>query len=120
MGIENSVEATPTPLEGKEAPAEQTLEGPEAKAQRSMATPTEEDIRPKVLIRAQWRKVLDGYPRDASGKLEPDQLFINEQAKQLVVELRAACQLNTNLGAKPKSNNTKANLIYKCAFCNYL
>ena len=52
-GIEESVWATPTPLEGKEASAEQSVEGPEAKAQLSMATPTEEDTRPKVLIRGE-------------------------------------------------------------------
>ena len=56
-----------------------------------MATPTEEDTRPKVLIRGEWRKVPDGCPTDASGQLERDQLFINDLAKQLVVELRAAC-----------------------------
>ena len=31
-GIEDGVEATPTPLEGKEASAEQSMEDPEAKA----------------------------------------------------------------------------------------
>ena len=45
---EESVQATPTPLEGKEASAEQS--GPEASPQPSMATPTEEDTSPKVLI----------------------------------------------------------------------
>ena len=60
-GIEEHVQATPTPLEGKEASAEQSGEGPEAKAQPSMATPTEEDTCPKVLIRGEWHKVLDGY-----------------------------------------------------------
>ena len=38
----------------------------------------------------------------------------------LVAELRAACQLNANPGAKPKSGGTKTDLIYKRAFCNYL
>ena len=63
--------------------------------------------------------VASGYPRDASGQLERDQLFINDLAKQLVAELRAACELNRNLGAKPTSD-TKADLIHKRAFCNYL
>ena len=117
--IKESVQATPTPLEGKEASAEQSMESPEARTPPSMATPTEEDTRPKVLIRGKWRKVLDGYPRDAFGQPERDQLFINELAKQLVAELRAACQLNPNV-ARPKSNDTKTDLIYKCAFCNYL
>ena len=44
----------------------------------------------------------------------------HDLTKQLVAELRAACQLNPNLGAKPKSSDTKADLIYKHAFCNYL
>ena len=108
------------PLEGKQAAAEQSMESPEARPQPSMATPTEEAPRPKVLIRGEWRKVPDGYPRDASGQLERDQLFINDLAKQLVAELRAADQLNANRGAKPKSSDTKADLIYKRAFCNYL
>ena len=47
------------------------MEGLEAKAQPSMATPaTDEDTRPKVLIRGEWRKVLDCYPKDASGQVE--------------------------------------------------
>ena len=46
--------------------------------------------------------------------------FINEPAKQLVAELRMACQLNASPGAKPKSSDTKVDLIYKHAFCNYL
>ena len=70
---EESVQATPTPLEGKEASAEQNMESPEAGPQLSMATPTEEeDTRLKVLIRGEWRKVPDGYPADASGQLERD------------------------------------------------
>ena len=86
-----------------------------------MATPTEEeDTRPKVLIRGEWRKVPDGYIADVSGQLERDQLFINDLSKQLVAELRAACQFNPNRGAKPKSSDTKTDFIYKRAFCNYL
>ena len=119
--MEESVQATPTPLEGKEASAEQSVESPEAKPQPSMATPTEEDTHPKVLIRGEWRKVpSDGYPSNASSQLERDQLFINDLSKQLVAELRSACQFNPNPGAKPKSSDTKTDLIYKRAFCNYL
>ena len=113
-------QATPTPLEGKEASAEQSVESPDARPQPSMATPIEEDTRPKVLIRGEWCKVPDGYPVDASGQLERDQLFINDLSKPLVAVLRAACQFNPNPGAKPKSRDTKTDLIYKRAFCNYL
>ena len=89
--MEESVQATPTPLEGKEVSAEQSVESPDARPQPSMATPTKEDTRPKVLIRGEWRKVPDGYPANASGQLERNQLFINDLSKQLVAELRAAC-----------------------------
>ena len=84
--IEESVEATPTPFEGKEASAKQSVESSEAGPQRSTATPTEEDTRPKVLIREEWRKVPDGYPADVSGQLERDQFFINDPSKKPVVE----------------------------------
>ena len=60
--IEESSHATPTPLEGKEASTKQSVERPEARAQPSMATPTEEDTRLKVLFRGEWLKVPDGYP----------------------------------------------------------
>ena len=39
-GIEESIQATPTSLGGKEASARQSVEGPEAKAQPSVATTT--------------------------------------------------------------------------------
>ena len=61
-----SVHATPTPLKD----AEQSVEGPQAKAQPSMPTGATEDTRPKVLIRGEWRKVPDAYPKDAPGQLE--------------------------------------------------
>ena len=99
---EESVQATPTPLEGKEASAEQSPESPEARPQPSMAPPAEEeDTRPKVLIRGEWRKVPDGYPADASGQLERDQLFIDDLSKQLVEELHAACQFTPILVQSP-------------------
>ena len=62
----------------------------------------------------------DGYPADASGQLERDQLFINDLSKQLVAELRAACQFYPNPGAKLKYSDTKTDLMYKRAFGNYL
>ena len=47
------------------------MEGLEAKAQPSMAAPaTQEDTYPNVLIRGEWCKVPDSYPKDASGQLE--------------------------------------------------
>ena len=65
--------AAPTPLKGKDATSEQCVE---AKAQPSMATrATEDDTCPKVLICGEWRKVPDGYPKDASRQLERDEQF---------------------------------------------
>ena len=96
------------------------MESPEARLQYSMATSIEEeDTRSKVLICGEWRKVADGYPADASGQLERDRLFIDDLSKQLVADLRAACRCNPNPGAKPKSGDKKADLIYTRAFCNY-
>ena len=95
--------ATPTPLEGKEASAEQSLESPEARPQPSLATPTgEEDTRPKVFICGEWRMVPDGYPADASGQLQREQLIMDDLFKQLVAHLRAAYP-----GTKVKSGYTK-------------
>ena len=105
--VQESIQATPTRLEGKEASAEQSVESPEARPQPSMATPTKEDTRPKVLIRGEWRKVPDGYPADASGQLERDQLFINDLSKQLVAVLRAACRFNPILVQSPSSATQK-------------
>ena len=86
----------------------------------SMGTPTDEDTRPKVLICGQWRKVPDGYPEDAFPQVGREQLLINDLSKQLVAKLRAACPCNPNRGAKPKASDTKTDLIYKRALCNYL
>ena len=86
-----------------------------------MATPaTEEDTHPKVINHGEWCEVLDSCPKDASGQLERDQQPTNEVTKQLVVELHMAYQLKTSSSAKPKSADTKTDLIYKRAFYNYL
>ena len=63
-----------------------------------MATPsTEEETCLKVLIRGEWHKVPDSYPKDASGQPECDQQFINDLTKLVVVELRMACQLKAQV-----------------------
>ena len=80
----------------------------------------EEDTCPKVLIRGELRKVPGSFPKEASSRLELDQQFINELTKQLVVDWREGRQLNTSPSAKAKSSSRTTNLIYKCAFCNYL
>ena len=72
--MHESVQANHTTLEGKEASAHQSVESTGAKPQASMATPTEKDTRPKVLIHRELRKVRDGYPTDACVQLENDPL----------------------------------------------
>ena len=68
------------------------MEGPEPKAQPFMATlATQEDTRPMILIRGEWSKAPNSYPKKASSHLERSQQFINELTKQLVVELHADC-----------------------------
>ena len=52
-------------------------------------------------------------------KVERDEQFINELVRQLLVDLREACHWSTSL-CKPKSTDTKTNLIYKHALSNYL
>ena len=69
---------------------------PCSKAQMpSMVTPaTKDHTCPKVLVRGEWRKVVDSHPKNASRQLDRDQQFINKLMKKPVVEPRRACQLN--------------------------
>ena len=49
-----------------------------------------------------------------------DQRFIEEPEKYFVKDIRDACAWNNNLCARPKSSDTKSNLIYKCVFAAFL
>ena len=62
----------------------------------------------------------DSYPKSAPSQLEHDQQFIDDLTQQLKTHLYKACERNTSPGAKPKSSDSKIDLIYKRAFCNYL
>ena len=74
---------------------------------------------PKVLIHREWCKVPDSYPKGVSGQLEHDH---RHQCADQVASSGVARGLswNTSPSAKPKPSDTKTNLIYKLAFCNYL
>ena len=62
------LEIEETPLKGKDASSEQSVEGLEPMVQPSIAIlATKEHTCPKILICGEWRKVLDSYPKDASG-----------------------------------------------------
>ena len=62
--------------------------------------------------------MLDGYSKNASDQLEHDQQLINELTLQLKAHLYEVCKRNTSPGAKPKSSDSKTNIIYKCVFRN--
>ena len=49
-----------------------------------------------------------------------DQQFIDDLNKYLVKDISDTCARNTNPRAKPKSSDTKSNLIYKCVFADFL
>ena len=106
------------PLEGKEAPGEQRVprlrpDLPWPLPQRGTPVPRSPSVESGARCRMATRQMHVAC-------LERDQLFINDPAKQLVVELHTACQLDTNRGAKPKSSDAKADLIHKRASCKYL
>ena len=108
---QESVQAIPTPLKGK---------GPEPKAhpQWPLLPQRRALVRKSSSVESGTRCQI--ATQRCIRQLECDQQFINEPTKQLLVELRVACQLNTSPSAELKSSNTKTNLIYKHAFCNYL
>ena len=84
-GFKESVHTTPIPLKGKDASSEQSVKGLEAKAQPSMATPTDEDTRPKVLIRGEQLPQRWIWPVGALP-------IAHQRAGQAVAELRVLAE----------------------------
>ena len=62
----------------------------------------------------------EAYPKGATGQLENDRPFIGQLVKVLKKDIFKESALNTSPGAKPKSTDTKYQLIYKRVFCNCL
>ena len=79
-----------------------------------------DDSRPYVLIRGKRFYVPEGYPKGAEGRLVNDQQFIDDLTNMFVKDIREACARNTNPRAKPKSSDTKSDLIFKRVFADYL
>ena len=75
---------------------------------------------PYLLIRGKQFKVPEAYPKGAEGRLVNDQQFILELEKCLLKDIRDACAWNSNTRAKPKSPDTKCDLIYKLVFADFL
>ena len=60
------------------------------------------------------------YPKGAAGRLLNDQQFIDDLNKYLVKDICDACAWNNNPHAKPKSSDTKSDLMSKCVFPDFL
>ena len=57
---------------------------------------------------------------NADGQLRNDQAFCTELQGELKTALFGMCTNNPTMRGKPRHADTKADLIFKCVFCNYL
>ena len=60
------------------------------------------------------------YPQSADGQLRNDQAFCTELQGDLKTALFGMCTNNPTVRGKPRHAYTKAHLIFKRVFCNYL
>ena len=67
-----------------------------------------------MLIHGKRLEVLEAYPKGIEGRL-----VIDELNQYLVKDIRDACARNTFAIAKPKSSDTKSDLIYKHVFADF-
>ena len=73
-----------------------------------------------VWICRKWYAVPPQYPKNADGQLRNDQAFCTELQRELKTALFGMCTNNPTVRGKPRHADTKADLIFKCVFCNYL
>ena len=59
-------------------------------------------------------------PKNADGQLENDQAFCRQLHLEKKEDLFERCKLNPTPRGKPHKRDTKADLIFKRVFCNYL
>ena len=64
-------------------------------------------------------QVPEGYPDGTQGQLARNQMF-DDLTKAHQQNLYSACVRNTNSHAKPKSSDSKSDLIYKRVFTDLL
>ena len=81
--------------------------------------PSVDEVRPKVVIRAKEFFVPEHCPKDASGKLEYDKNLIKDLDTKTTGVLRNMCKHNPPF-AQPTYKDKKADLIYKCVFCDFI
>ena len=80
--------------------------------------PLVDEGRPKVVIRGEEFFVPEHDPKDASGRLQYAKKLIEELDMKTTDVLRNMCKHNLP-SAQPTYNDKKADLIYKCVFCNF-
>ena len=68
----------------------------------------------------QWYAVPPQYPQNANGQLQNDQESCFKAQGELKTALFGMCTHNPTVAAKPRHADTKADLIFKRVFCNYL
>ena len=78
------------------------------------------NTRPAVQICRKWYAVPPQYPQNADGQLRNDQAFCTELQGELKTALFGMCTNNPTLRGKLRHADTKADLIFKRVFCNYL
>ena len=79
-----------------------------------------DDTRPGVWICRKWYALPPQYPQNADGQLENDQAFCRQLHLEKKEDLFERCKLNPTPRGKPHKRDTKADLIFKRVFCNYL
>ena len=79
-----------------------------------------DDTRPGVWICRKWYALPPQYPQNADGQLENDQAFCRKLHLEKKEDLFERCKLNPTPRGKPHYRDTKADLIFKRVFCNYL
>ena len=79
-----------------------------------------DDTRPGVWIGRKWYALPPQYPQNADGQLKNDQALCRKLHLEKKEDLFERCKLNRTPRGKPHYTDTKADLILKRVFCNYL
>ena len=78
------------------------------------------NTRPSVWICRKWFAVPPQYPKKADGQLRNDQAFAPSCRGELKTALFGMCTNHPLVRGKSRHADTKADLIFKGVFCNYL
>ena len=78
------------------------------------------NTRPAMWICRKWYAVPPQYPHNADGQLRNDQEFCTKLQGELKKTVFGMCTINPIEASKPSHTDTKADLIFKRVFCNYL